>query len=131
MRLQITTEQFNFNEMLILIERNLRWKIRVGYRKGRGLTPLLVASYASDYLVRNIHMNSMSANINELSLLLQGNYGRFDTINKENVILLDDVLKDLFDYNDVKEVLQTHSDTEVELKTLYPELDEVPDHGKY
>jgi len=131
MRIQITTEQFHFNEMLILIEKNLGWKIRVGYYKGRDLTPLLVANYGSGYLVRNINMNSMSANINELSLLLQRHHDKFDPIERDKVILLDDILKDVFDYNDVKEVLQTHSDTEVELKTLFPELDEVPNDGKH
>ncbi len=117
MRLQITTEQFHFNEMLKLIEPNLQWVIRVGYQKG-SLTPLLVAQYATGYLVRNINLNSIAANIYELSMLLQGHQDKFEPLKRDQVILLDTILKDEFDYTDVKHTLQTCSDTEVEIKNI-------------
>ena len=131
MRLEITTEQFNFNELLKLIEHNLRWTLRVGYQK-EGLTPLLVAQYASGYLVRNINMNSMSANIQELSYLLQGQHDKFIPMYPENVILLDDILKNNSDYETIKYNLnQFPGATEVELKTIFPELDKEKKDGKH
>lgn len=130
MRLEITTEQFNLNEMLKLIEKNIRWSLRVGYQK-EGLTPLLVAPYAAGYLVRNISMNSMQANIFELNQLLQGEHDKFMPMYREQIILLDDILKDEFDYATVKyNVSQLPGATEVELKTIFPELDKEKDNGK-
>jgi hypothetical protein len=128
MRLQITTEQFHFNEMLKLIERNLKWTIRVGYNKG-DLTPLLVAQYATGYLIRNINLNSMSANIYELSELLKGHHDKFQPVPNDQVILLDQVLANKFDYETIKYNLSKYSDTEVELKTIFPELDGVKTNG--
>lgn len=130
MRLEITTEQFNLNEMLKLIEKNIRWSLRVGYQK-EGLTPLLVAPYAGGYLVRNINMNSMSANIFELNELLQSNLDKFVPMYREQLILLDEILKDEFDYATVKyNVTQFPGATEVELKTIFPELDKENDSDK-
>ena len=117
MRLTITVEEFQLNEVLKLIQSTIRWKLRVGYRKG-DLLPLLVAEYEGGHIVRNININSTLVNIQELSDLLAGKYDKFHTLADEKIIFLDEILKDAQDFRDVQSMLQVRSDTEVELKYI-------------
>jgi hypothetical protein len=117
MRLTITVEQFHLNQVLKLIQRTINWHIRVGYSKG-SLTPLIIAEYGSGVLVRNININSMSANIQELSNLLHNKYDLYNEAKRDQVIFLDHILSNKNDYQEVKQILETHHSTEVSLKYL-------------
>lgn len=91
MNIDVTREHVKINTICKVINDRLN-AIRVGYNK-EGL-PLLVVPYGGRLLVRNINMNSILVNVNELGKLLYSDYSNCVEEQKENIIYLDNLLQD-------------------------------------